>query len=354
MSYVNILKIFMFNKNHVKYKRGKKKKEFNMSRKSILLLAAILLVFGSLGINPTFAQAEESGGHKFAFGIGPEINMHSPEGYAGGLSLNFDYNLPIFQDLPSSFAAGLAFIGSNNFKGISVLEPSAFFRWYFLNPNYSGFFAQLNVGGNIILIDGESNYEAPISLVSDFRGGYRMPVTTNIYIEPYLRAGYPVLWGGGLICGLLMPLQDPPNKESVADRAIKLFEEKGIKDTNVVVTDVGVRITFENLHFLPDSAVLVREDLARIREVGKVISEIRNAKLLIAGHAARAGNLSTLQQLSLDRANYVARYLVRTGSVRSKNITTVGYGYSRPIASNDTEAGQARNRRVEIYILLED
>ena len=123
-----------------------------MSKRSLLLVTAIILLAGTIAHAQTEApQTDEIWRHKFAIGIGPEINMHSPEGYAGGLSLNFVYNLP-FPNLATSFALGLSFTGSNNFDGITVLEPSAFFRWYFLNSYHRGLFAQVNVGGNFILL----------------------------------------------------------------------------------------------------------------------------------------------------------------------------------------------------------
>jgi len=317
------------------------------------------MLLSSIGINPAFAQTDESQTdeiwrHKFAIGIGPEINMHSHEGIAYGLSLNFDYNLP-FPNLATSFALGLSFIGSNNFDGITVLEPNAFFRWYILNSYHKGLFAQVNVGGNIILMEKESIYNEPIALVTDFRAGYRQPIANNLYIEPYIRGGYPVMFGAGLIFGARFPAEPrPPSRVSVADKVLKLFEDKGIQDTIVEVTDIGVKITFVNLHFQADSTELLEEELERIGEVGNVIREIRNAKLLIEGHAAHAGNLETLQQLSLDRADYIADYLVRNRAVRRNNVTTEGFGYSQPIASNDTEAGRQQNRRIVIYILLEN
>jgi len=326
----------------------------------LLVTVIIMAISGIAFAQEEEAQTDETWLHKFAIGLGPEINMHSPQGYAGGLSLNFDYNLPI-PSQRTSFAAGLSFIGSYNFDGITVLEPSAFFRWYFLNPSYTGLFAQINLGGNIIM--GETYYNAPIALVSDIRAGYRLPFSRNFYIEPYIRAGYPVMWGAGLICGMRFPAQPrpprpepeppPPSRLVVAERILRLFEEKGIKDTRVEIVDEGVRITFVNLHFLPDSTELLAEDLARITEVGNVIRDIRNAQLLIHGHAARAGNLATLQQLSLDRADYIADHLVSVRAVRRNNVTTEGFGFSQPIGDNETEEGRQQNRRIVIFILLE-
>jgi outer membrane protein OmpA-like peptidoglycan-associated protein len=49
----------------------------------------------------------------------------------------------------------------------------------------------------------------------------------------------------------------------------------------------------------------------------------------------------------------VKRYLIKKGTVNGEMISTIGYGKTRPIASNDTEEGRAQNRRVEIIILAE-
>ena len=331
-----------------------------LSKKAFLLATVIIMAISGLAFAQEDETTDETWQHKFAIGLGPEINKHTPQGYAMGLSLNFDYNLPITTSR-TSFAAGVSFIGSHNFDGITVLEPNIMFRWYFLNPSYTGLFAQINLGGNIIM--GETEYNAPIALVTDMRAGYRLPFARNFYVEPYVRGGYPVLWGAGLICGMRFPAQPrpprpepeppPPSRVTVAERVIRLFDEKGIKDTRVEIIDVGVRVTFVNLHFLPDSTELLAEDLNRIGEVGNVIREIRNAQLLIEGHAARAGNLAGLQQLSLDRADYIADYLVSQRAVRRNNVTTEGFGFSSPIGDNATEEGRAQNRRIVIIILLE-
>ena len=54
------------------------------------------------------------------------------------------------------------------------------------------------------------------------------------------------------------------------------------------------------------------------------------------------------QSLSIRRAEAVYRYLVNLG-VDPERLTVEGFGKSRPIASNDTEAGRAQNRRVELH-----
>lgn len=69
----------------------------------------------------------------------------------------------------------------------------------------------------------------------------------------------------------------------------------------------------------------------------------------VAGHTDNRGAAAFNQALSERRAQSVKRYLVEQG-VNAAKITTTGYGMSRPVADNDTAAGRAANRRVDITI----
>ena len=69
----------------------------------------------------------------------------------------------------------------------------------------------------------------------------------------------------------------------------------------------------------------------------------------IVGHTDATGNDAANVQLSRDRANATRDYLASRG-VTTNRIATDGRGEREPVASNDTEAGRARNRRVEIFV----
>ncbi|MEM6770670.1 MAG: OmpA family protein [Bacteroidota bacterium] len=64
----------------------------------------------------------------------------------------------------------------------------------------------------------------------------------------------------------------------------------------------------------------------------------------MAGHTDDVGEEADNQHLSEERARAVSTYLEQQG-VAAERITTVGYGESRPVASNETEEGRAENRR---------
>ncbi|NIS60369.1 MAG: OmpA family protein [Proteobacteria bacterium] len=73
-------------------------------------------------------------------------------------------------------------------------------------------------------------------------------------------------------------------------------------------------------------------------------------KLEIVGHTERSGQEAYHQGLSVRRPKGVKQYSISKG-IAPARLTPAGYGESGPIAPNDTTAGQAINRRVELNVL---
>ncbi|MBP3737435.1 MAG: OmpA family protein [Muribaculaceae bacterium] len=69
----------------------------------------------------------------------------------------------------------------------------------------------------------------------------------------------------------------------------------------------------------------------------------------IYGHTDNVGTRAANEKVSTARADEVKKYLINSG-VASNRMTSEGLAYDYPVASNDTEAGRAQNRRVEVYI----
>jgi len=88
-------------------------------------------------------------------------------------------------------------------------------------------------------------------------------------------------------------------------------------------------------------------DNSVLSEIQKKIKNNPNAQILLEGYASSEGDLDYNVRLSQDRANSLKAYLVSQG-VPEKNIIAKGMGIQNPIASNDTEAGRKKNRRVEV------
>ncbi len=112
---------------------------------------------------------------------------------------------------------------------------------------------------------------------------------------------------------------------------------------NIVLNMPG-RVTFAT-----DSAQITPAFHNTLDQVAATIAEYQDTRVQVAGHTDNIGSESANQQLSERRAQAVASYLVGRG-VAATRVTTIGYGETQPIASNETADGRQQNRRVEIVL----
>ena len=123
-----------------------------------------------------------------------------------------------------------------------------------------------------------------------------------------------------------------------------------VADTSARVTTEGVTISLSNIQFMANSAELMDSEKTKLREIARILGNVPERRILVTGHTALAGTREEQQRTSQERARAVANYLVSLQARTAAEITTQGFGADRPVASNDTEAGMAQNRRVEITI----
>lgn len=126
-----------------------------------------------------------------------------------------------------------------------------------------------------------------------------------------------------------------------------------LEGTGVSVTRIGDNITLNmpgNITFATNSADLNASFFEVLNSVAIVVNEFNQTVIEVAGHTDSTGSDAYNQDLSQRRANAVAAYL-GTRNVRQDRIITVGMGESRPVATNDTEAGRQQNRRVELTLV---
>lgn len=99
-----------------------------------------------------------------------------------------------------------------------------------------------------------------------------------------------------------------------------------------------------------DSSQLQPQFRPVLDDLAVTLNEYNQTIIEVAGHTDSVGDAAYNQRLSEQRAATVAGYLAGRGVIRDRMIT-IGAGETRPIASNDTEAGRAQNRRVEIKVV---
>ena len=115
-------------------------------------------------------------------------------------------------------------------------------------------------------------------------------------------------------------------------------------------TPAGIRLSVRDIKFKADSDEVLASEKSRLDEIAEVLKLAPNSQFLIEGHTAAVGKPAGEQKLSEERARRIATELSKRGIAADKFICK-GLGGTKPIASNSTDTGRAKNRRVEITIL---
>ena len=156
-------------------------------------------------------------------------------------------------------------------------------------------------------------------------------------------------------------LADVEQREAAASAELRERERKQQKlreiravfdpeEAEILATDDRVTIRLTALSFASGSAELGPENFDVLTKLQRVVREFPSAQLTVEGHTDNVGNDAANQALSQRRAIAVRDYLLQNVAMSADRITAVGYGKNRPIAPNDTAAGRARNRRIDVTI----
>jgi outer membrane protein OmpA-like peptidoglycan-associated protein len=141
-----------------------------------------------------------------------------------------------------------------------------------------------------------------------------------------------------------VPRNGPPSDPKRARR-------ETVREYREIIESIHERIVVEisyAIHFAPNTAEILPRSRSELERVRQRIRHVRG-DIVIVGHTARVGDRSAMYELSVERAEAVRTYLINTG-IRSSRLSVVGYGAERPVATNETREGRARNRRVEFVI----
>ncbi|MFQ3548304.1 MAG: OmpA family protein [Armatimonadota bacterium] len=152
--------------------------------------------------------------------------------------------------------------------------------------------------------------------------------------------------GAGVPWKVIKPIKSFIDKQN--DKKVSIGEdERGIV----------VRVSSDEMLFSPGRAAIRPEAKALLDEVAKMIEQVPNF-IRVEGHTcAQPTNndeFSSNWELSTARATNVLRYLVERKNLDPWRFSAAGYGSIRPVATNSTEEGRRKNRRVEIVILRPD
>jgi len=145
---------------------------------------------------------------------------------------------------------------------------------------------------------------------------------------------------GGAGVGKMMDDQERDMRKAVASSEAASVSREG----NLLAVTFKGDVTFDT-----NSTVLRPGLQSEINRVAGVLNQYPNTLVRVEGHTDSKGTDAYNMDLSNRRAMAVKNLLVQRGIADSR-IEAVGYGETLPVATNDTEAGRQRNRRVEIKI----
>ena len=115
---------------------------------------------------------------------------------------------------------------------------------------------------------------------------------------------------------------------------------KSIKETG--------RVAVYGIYFDTGKSTLKPESQPTLQEIAKLMKANPAYKLYVVGHTDNTGSFDANMKLSMDRASAVINALVVQHSLNAASLKACGDGPTAPVATNDTEAGKALNRRVEL------
>lgn len=153
------------------------------------------------------------------------------------------------------------------------------------------------------------------------------------------------------------------NKQGIADNqqataANKQAIEQNVKDIQEntdrfnQLTEYDVKGDLTVL-FKSGSSKVSPDDQAKLKQLAQTATSLKGYIIEVKGYADSTGNAAMNTELSQDRAQAVINYLVQAGGIPIRHVVAPGaYGETNAVASNETAAGRADNRRVEVKVLV--
>jgi outer membrane protein OmpA-like peptidoglycan-associated protein len=123
-----------------------------------------------------------------------------------------------------------------------------------------------------------------------------------------------------------------------------------VADAKSLMNDIQAKgsASVYGIYFDFDKADIKLESEPAIKEIAKLLQENKGLKLYVVGHTDNVGTIDYNLKLSKARADAVTKELVTKHKISSERLKAFGVGSLAPVASNKTEEGRAKNRRVEL------
>lgn len=129
--------------------------------------------------------------------------------------------------------------------------------------------------------------------------------------------------------------------------------KKDLGDISMELVGVGKKIVLDFILFDYTKATLREESYSTLDRTIRLMNSLESLEIEISGHTDNISSAAHNQILSEERAKEVMKYLIRMG-IDGERMKYKGYGFSQPVASNNSEMGRQLNRRTELKVLKVD
>jgi len=209
----------------------------------------------------------------------------------------------------------------------------------------SGLANALGVSNMANLCGAPAPVEHPVAYVERKAGFskwiWALPILALLLLIPRLlqRPATPKLARIALPCGTVISVE-----EGSFNYALANFMLTGSD------SDLPKRIVFDHLNFDSATTHLTPESDATVNNLISIMKCYPTMQVRLEGHTDSTGDATANKTLSLERANAVKDLMAQAG-VDPSRMSTDGWGQEKPVASNDTDEGRAKNRRTELIVV---
>ena len=206
--------------------------------------------------------------------------------------------------------------------------------------------------------DGMRHFLFPMGTEQQLKGHDLMRVWTMVQDQRYVAAKRSSPQGD-TYASVYVARDANPGVPATNNRSLVLLEivETAPMDAGLVTVDAAImakeiaqagHVALYGIYFDTNKADLKPESTAAIVEIAKLLKTDPSLKLLVVGHTDSVGGYDPNMALSDRRAAAVLQELTTKHSIATSRLRGVGVGMAAPVASNDTDEGRAKNRRVEL------
>ncbi|MBO9699184.1 MAG: PD40 domain-containing protein [Sporocytophaga sp.] len=217
-------------------------------------------------------------------------------------------------------------------KLVSIAKVEAFNPITILKGTVTDALTKAPLESKLLIIDNEKN-----EVIHE--------VTTNS-----LTGGYLVILPSGKNYGIAVEKKDYLFHSENFDIPASTNYQEIVKDVELKKVAVGTKIVLRNIFFDFDKATLRPASTAELERLYDLLVQVPTLKIEISGHTDNKGSADYNKNLSQKRAQAVVDYLIKKG-IDPARLKYAGYGFDRPMETNDTEEGRQLNRRTEFEII---